>query len=75
VYEIIILSVALLVYESENVFLTIREEGVSNQIAMGNGGNFITRNLPNVASEWLTHLLHIWQVPVSNIGLESGYPD
>jgi hypothetical protein len=75
VYEIIILPVALLLYGNETVFLTLREEGVSNQIAVGNGGNFITRNLPNVASEWLTHLLRIREVPVSNIGLKSGYPD
>jgi hypothetical protein len=31
--------------------------------------------LTNVVAEWLTLLLHIWEVPGSNICLETGYPD
>jgi hypothetical protein len=30
---------------------------------------------PNFAVEWLTLLLRIQEVPVSNVGLENGYHD
>jgi hypothetical protein len=30
---------------------------------------------PNVVVEWLTPLLHIRDVPGSNLGPETGYPD
>jgi hypothetical protein len=30
---------------------------------------------PNVLIEWLTFLLYIREVPVSNLGLEIGYPE
>jgi hypothetical protein len=30
---------------------------------------------PNVVVEWLKHLLHILEVPDSNLGLRTGYPD
>jgi hypothetical protein len=29
----------------------------------------------NVVVEWLALLLSIWEVPGSNLGLETGYPD
>jgi hypothetical protein len=31
-------------------------------------------NLPNVVFMWLTLLIHIWEVPGSNLGPETGYP-
>jgi hypothetical protein len=31
--------------------------------------------IPNVVVEWLPILLRIWEVPGSNLGLETGYPD
>jgi hypothetical protein len=32
-------------------------------------------NAPNVVIEWLTLLLRIREVPISNVGPETGYPD
>jgi hypothetical protein len=31
-------------------------------------------HLPNVVVEWLTLLLHICEVPGSNLGQDTGYP-
>jgi hypothetical protein len=31
--------------------------------------------LPNIVFKWLTLVLHIAEVPGSNHGLETGYPD
>jgi hypothetical protein len=31
--------------------------------------------LLNIVVEWLTLLLHIWEVLGLNLGLETGYPD
>jgi hypothetical protein len=31
--------------------------------------------ISNVVVEWLTLLLRTWEVPVSNFGPETGYPD
>jgi hypothetical protein len=30
---------------------------------------------PNVRAEWLALLLCIWEIPGSNLGPETGYPD
>jgi hypothetical protein len=30
---------------------------------------------PNLTAEWLTPLLHVLEVPASNIGLETGCPE
>jgi hypothetical protein len=34
-----------------------------------------TSETPNVVIEWLTLLLRIWEVPSSNLGSETGYPE
>jgi hypothetical protein len=36
---------------------------------------FISAERPNIVVEWLTFLFRIWEVPGSNLGLESGYPN
>jgi hypothetical protein len=36
---------------------------------------YTIQNASNVEVEWLTLLLRIREVPVSNLGLENGYPD
>jgi hypothetical protein len=31
--------------------------------------------LSKVAGEWLAHMLRVWEIPASNFGLVTGYPD